>query len=50
MKSIKNIWNEAHPNTYTTKAKENGIVVYTVGLGSDVSTDVLKAIAQGTGV
>ncbi|WP_408605718.1 VWA domain-containing protein [Anaerobium acetethylicum] len=38
-----------YSTAYTTKAKDNGIVVYTVGLGSNVSTSVLTTLAEGTG-
>lgn len=34
---------------YTSTASKNGIVVYTVGLGSGVKESTLKAIADGTG-
>lgn len=34
---------------YTSNASKNGIVVYTVGLGSGVKESTLKAIADGTG-
>lgn len=34
---------------YTQSAADNGIVVYTVGLGSGVNASVLKGIANGTG-
>lgn len=33
----------------TQQAKDQGIVIYTVGLGSDVSVDLLTSIAQSTG-
>lgn len=37
-------------NTELTKqAAENGIVVYTIGLGGEVRSDILTQIAQGTG-
>ena len=36
-------------SSYTTSAFDNGIVVYTVGLGDDVQEYVLKEIAYGTG-
>lgn len=32
----------------TSKAKENNIQIYTIGLGSGVKTSTLKAIAEGT--
>ena len=36
-------------SSYTTSAFDNGIVVYTVGLGDEVQEYVLKDIANGTG-
>ncbi len=38
-----------YSTTYTTQAAENGIVVYTIGLGDGVKESVLTAIAEGTG-
>lgn len=35
--------------SYTTEAKDNNIVIYTIGLGSGVREATLKAIADGTG-
>lgn len=35
--------------SYTTTAANNGIVIYTVGLGSGVRPSVLQAMANGTG-
>ena len=34
---------------YTLEAKDNNIIIYTIGLGSGVEEDVLKSIADGTG-
>lgn len=39
----------SYSTSYTTTAKNNDIVVYTIGLGSGVSESVLKNIASGTG-
>lgn len=38
----------SYSSSYTTTAKNNDIVVYTIGLGSGVKENVLKQIAQGT--
>lgn len=38
-----------YSTSYTTEAADNGIVVYTVGLGSGVQESVLTSIAEGTG-
>ncbi|MCR5783239.1 MAG: VWA domain-containing protein [Clostridia bacterium] len=38
-----------YSDSYTAEAYNNGIVVYTVGLGEDVQEYVLKEIADGTG-
>ncbi len=35
--------------TYTSKAKNANIIIYTIGLGNDVSQTVLTDIAEGTG-
>lgn len=37
-----------YSSSYTTKAANNNIVVYTIGLGDEVQEAVLKAIASGT--
>lgn len=37
-----------YSSSYTTKAANNNIVVYTIGLGDEVEEAVLKAIASGT--
>lgn len=39
----------SYSSTYTTMAAENGIIVFTIGLGSGVNSSVLTSIAQGTG-
>ena len=39
----------SYNTSYTTKALENNIVIYTIGLGSGVRPAVLQAIADGTG-
>ncbi len=39
----------SYSTSYTTDAANNGIIVYTIGLGSGVQASVLKAIANGTG-
>jgi Mg-chelatase subunit ChlD len=39
----------SYSTTYTLKAANESIVIYTIGLGSDVSTSVLTAMANGTG-
>ncbi len=39
----------SYSTSYTTKAKDMGIVIYTIGLGSGVSTSVLTNMAEGTG-
>lgn len=39
----------SYSTAYTTEAQDDGIVIYTVGLGSEISVDLLTAIAQGTG-
>lgn len=39
----------SYDTSYTTTAKNNGIVIYTIGLGSGVKESTLKAIAEGTG-
>lgn len=39
----------SYSTSYTTQAKDNGIVVYTIGLGAGVKTSTLTAIAEGTG-
>ncbi|MBU5673998.1 DUF3289 family protein [Paenibacillus brevis] len=39
----------SYDTSLTKRAADNGIVIYTVGLGSSVSTSVLTAMAQGTG-
>ena len=39
----------SYSTSYTTSAANNNIVVYTVGLGSEVQENVLKNIAEGTG-
>ena len=39
----------SYSSTYTTQAKNNNIVVYTIGLGSGVQESKLKSIADGTG-
>lgn len=41
--------NGTYSTSYTTWAKENEIVVYTIGLGSGVKEATLKGIADGTG-
>lgn len=38
-----------YDDAYTQVAKQNGIVVYTVGLGDHVSEALLRRIAEGTG-
>lgn len=38
----------SYNSSYTTTAANNDIVIYTVGLGSGVKENVLKAIAEGT--
>ncbi len=39
----------SYNTSYTTTAHDNGIIVYTIGLGHDVKESTLKAIAEGTG-
>lgn len=39
----------AYDTSLTKRAADHGIVIYTVGLGSGISTNVLSAMAQGTG-
>lgn len=39
----------SYSTTYTATASDMGVVIYTVGLGSDVQTSVLTAMAEGTG-
>ncbi len=39
----------SYSSSYTTSAYNNGITVYTVGLGEEVQESVLKQIAEGTG-
>lgn len=38
----------SYSTTYTTKAANNKIVIYTIGLGSSVDANLLKSIANGT--
>ena len=38
-----------YSTSYTQTAADNGIVIYTVGLGSGVDANVLKGMANGTG-
>lgn len=38
-----------YDTSLTTRAKDAGVVVYTVGLGSSVDASLLQAIADGTG-
>jgi len=37
-----------YSSNYTTMAAENGIVIFTIGLGEDVMENVLREIADGT--
>ncbi|MFI8577835.1 VWA domain-containing protein [Rossellomorea aquimaris] len=39
----------SYSSSLTTQAKENNIIIYTVGLGSGVDANLLSSIAQGTG-
>ena len=39
----------SYSSSYTTTAAENGINVYTIGLGSGVDAEILTEIAEGTG-
>ena len=39
----------SYSEKYTTKAKEENIVVYTIGLGEDVREDRLRPMAENTG-
>lgn len=39
----------SYSTSYTKTAKDNNIVVYTIGLGSEVEENTLRAIADGTG-
>ena len=39
----------AYDNASAERAKQAGITIYTIGLGSDVSADLLTSIAQQTG-
>jgi Mg-chelatase subunit ChlD len=39
----------SYSTSYTTTAKSMGVTIYTVGLGSSVSTSVLTNMAEGTG-
>lgn len=39
----------SYDTTLTKRAADQGIVIYTVGLGSSISTSVLTSMAQGTG-
>ncbi len=39
----------SYSESYTAQAKENGIVIYTIGLGTGVKESVLRKIAEGTG-
>jgi hypothetical protein len=39
----------AYDNSSAERAKQAGITIYTIGLGSDVSADLLTSIAQQTG-
>ncbi|MBP3666074.1 MAG: VWA domain-containing protein [Clostridia bacterium] len=39
----------SYSTSYTQTAADNGIVIYTVGLGSGVDANVLKGMANGTG-
>lgn len=41
--------NGTYSTSYTTLAAENGIVIYTIGLGAGVKESTLSAIAEGTG-
>ena len=41
--------NGAYDSQYTTLAAQNDIVIYTIGLGSDINSSVLNSIANGTG-
>ena len=38
-----------YKKTYTQRAKDEGVTIYTIGLGKDVKDSVLKEIAEGTG-
>lgn len=38
-----------YSTSYTTQAADNGVVIYTIGLGSGVRESTLSAIAEGTG-
>ncbi|MBE5865348.1 MAG: VWA domain-containing protein [Lachnospiraceae bacterium] len=39
----------SYNTVHTVTAKKEGVTIYTIGLGSDVSTSVLSKIAEGTG-
>lgn len=39
----------SYSNTYTTKAKDNEVIIYTVGLGSYVQKSLLDGISEETG-
>lgn len=39
----------SYSTTYTTQAKDSSIVIYTIGLGSEVVESLLREIAEGTG-
>lgn len=39
----------AYPESLTTAARDAGITIYTIGLGSSVDTGLLSSIAAGTG-
>lgn len=41
--------NGGYKKTYTQRAKDEGVTIYTIGLGKDVKDSVLKEIAEGTG-
>ena len=39
----------SYNTSYTDRANENGIVIYTIGLGDGVNQNILENIAEGTG-